>query len=560
MKVLKVTFCNFLWLLVCLKEWLAFIMSCNFVEKAQKNKLLDIIKKNQNTQFGKKYNFRSISNVSDFTRKVPLADYECFKEYVTNIASGGEGVLTEDPVIILEPTSGSTDGTKLIPYNNTLQKEFMCGIKPWIFNLLYHGKIISGTAYWSITPLIKNNFSFKSVIPIGFKDDSEYFGKTERGLVRSILAVPKEVCEISDMDNFRYATLIFLVGDGNLSFISVWNPTFLTILLEYLVKWKNSIITDIENGTISFPNKVNALLAKNLENKIGPNKRRALQVKTAITEIEKNGKFSSLWPKLSVISCWADGSSASYAKEIENIFPGVTVQPKGLLATEGIISFPFLGKNGSLLSIRSHFFEFIEHDLESADSKSVKLAHQLEKGKRYSVVLTLGNGFYRYEMGDVVEVVGFYLSCPLIRFISRSKNISDLFGEKVNEIFLENVLRLKFEEHSIETKFAMVSPNKDEIGKTAYVLFLELKKAKAEEHLQQLCKDIEISMQNNFHYSYCRKLEQLSHFKIFLINNGGKEDYINSCVARGQRLGDIKISVLRKELDWTGIFNGNFIN
>ena len=84
------------------------------------------------------------------------------------------------------------------------------------------------------------------------------------------------------------------------------------------------------------------LLAKRLEDKLEPNKERARELAIAFEGIEEKLNFSLIWPNLSIISCWADGNSLSYAEKIAEFFPGVIVQPKGLLATEAIISFPNL--------------------------------------------------------------------------------------------------------------------------------------------------------------------------------------------------------------------------
>ena len=40
------------------------------------------------------------------------------------------------------------------------------------------------------------------------------------------------------------------------------------------------------------------------------------------------------------------------------------------------------------------------------------LIDEVEVGKRYELVLTTISGFYRYRMGDVVEVVGFHEELP----------------------------------------------------------------------------------------------------------------------------------------------------
>jgi len=58
--------------------------------------------------------------------------------------------------------------------------------------------------------------------------------RQERFLLRKILAVPEEVAHVPELDTALYVTLRFLLQSPSLSFISVWAPSFLTILLEHL--------------------------------------------------------------------------------------------------------------------------------------------------------------------------------------------------------------------------------------------------------------------------------------------------------------------------------------
>lgn len=44
-------------------------------------------------------------------------------------------------------------------------------------------------------------------------------------------------------------------------------------------------------------------------------------------------------------------------------------------------------------------------------------------GGRYEVVVTNTSGFYRYRLGDIVEVVGFFYQVPLIDFLFRSVHV-----------------------------------------------------------------------------------------------------------------------------------------
>ncbi len=550
---------NLSWAIICTKEMLLHYLSCFNVKRVQKNILLQTIKKNKHSIFGKQFNFSEIKTVREFQNMIPIQKYDEYHKWIELLQNGKVDAITEDTPIILEPTSGSSGKLKLIPYTKNLHRQFLQGIRPWIFHILCSDKrIMRGRAYWSITPLMKQEFSSTGSIPVGFKNDGEYFGNIERKLLGNILVTPNEVSEISDLENFRYATLFFLIYNQNLSFISVWSPTFLTTLLECLSYWKNSIVNDLKTGHISFPREIDVALKERLERNVRPNFKRAVIVKNAFSLKEKTHSYKMLWPDLAIISCWADGSSANYAKELNKLFPEVKIQAKGLLATEGIVSIPVCNKYDAVLSVRSHFFEFIEVN----DSK-IKLAHELKVGKKYSVVLTTGGGLYRYRLGDLIEVTGFFHKCPAVKFISREEYVSDLFGEKLNENFISQILESQFKKNNIQTSFFLIAPEYDENKSISYTLFLEIKESEEnnkEEFLKSLAVFIENELIKSFHYEYCRKLNQLAPFRIFFIESGGVESYLNACVSSGQRLGDVKMKILSKDIGWKNIFKGRLIN
>jgi auxin responsive GH3 family protein len=70
---------------------------------------------------------------------------------------------------------------------------------------------------------------------------------------------------------------------------------------------------------------------------------------------------------------------------------------------------------------------------------------ELEEGKSYELAVTTGWGLYRYRLGDVVKVVGFYPSghptaeetrskgAPLIEFGYRLGQLLNVRGEKTSE-------------------------------------------------------------------------------------------------------------------------------
>ncbi len=424
---------NTLFCLMYRKEYKSFT-GITDVEKVQREKLFQLLEKNKNCKYGLKFDFENIRSIEDFQAKVPLTTYEDYSHYIEAIKLGDEKVLTSEKVLLLEPTSGSSTASKLVPYTKSLKKEFQNGLKPWLYNLYtsYPG-LRWGKSYWSVTPAITQMESTPGGIPIGFEEDSAYFGNLEQKLMDHIFAVPGYVAKAENMEVFYHETSLNLLACNSLTLISVWNPTFLILLLEYMYKHA-------------------ALLTEKMAVK---DQKRA----RVVAELLAAKDYHRLWPSLKVISCWCDANAASYAEQLQQWFPDVDIQPKGLLATEGMISFPIAGETGTRLSLKSHFFEF-----RSVDNGKIYLAHQLRQGKAYEVIITTSGGLYRYQLRDIIEVTGLTGVFPLIRFKGKGDKVSDLFGEKLHETFVQSIV----ESLDIHPTFYLMAPEKDH-----YVLYIK---------------------------------------------------------------------------------------
>ena len=261
-----------------------------------------------------------------------------------------------------------------------------------------------------------------------------------------------------------------------------------------------------------------------------------------------------LWPNLRLISCWADAQAASRVSRLARLFPQARIQGKGLLATEGVVSFPLVGQPGHVLALRSHFFEFLPLDDRS---DRPLLAQQLVRDDAYEVILTTGGGLYRYRLGDVVRVVGHLETCPLLKFVGRAGQISDRFGEKLNEYHVQGALEALFRGHDFQPVFAMVACE-ESLEPPVYTLFVEAN-GTPDQRLRELATELDAALQENFHYAYCRNLQQLGPLRAFRISEGALETYHAECRRTGQRAGDIKPVALHRGGSWARAFRGRFI-
>ena len=278
----------------------------------------------------------------------------------------------------------------------------------------------------------------------------------------------------------------------------------------------------------------------------------------APTARDEDGRtlYEQLWPRLGLVSCWADAAAADVLPVLREHFPNADVQRKGLVATEAFVSFP-LTDHLSALSLRSHFFEFCETD----PRERVRLAHELERGGTYSVVVTTGGGLYRYRLGDLVDVVGFERGCPLIRFVGREDGVVDVRGEKLNDRFVTEQVRRVLERRGLAAAFWLIAPCRDRDEDLSYALFLELERPVARSELAGLADEVEQELRGAYHYDYCRRLGQLRPCRVFQIETGAnaRSLYLAGRAKLGHRLGDVKPSAVDAFDGWSEVLPGRFL-
>ncbi len=547
---MRILLANMLWLLSSLPGWLAFYGATWNVKRTQCHLLLRILKENAETETGKVYRFNRIRNSLEY-RAIPLSDYEDVGDAIEKIKKGKASVLTSEPVNILQPTSGSTQASKLIPYTRSLQKQFRSAINPWIVSMyLAWPSLLLGRHYWSISPAFKQLRGADSKVRIGYAEDSEYLGKVQQWLTRTLFVVPPEIARVKNPAAFEYLTLLFLICEKNLRLISVWHPSFLTLLLQAIPRNLPSIIEDIGRGVINDRIYLDPELRNRLKVYFKPDIRRAEELKKI--NVSKTAYFQQLWPHLRVISCWTEGISEPWLSEIENHFPGVDIQGKGLIATEGIVSFP-LGRSGNkICAIGSHYLEFI--DVLTGD---VVNAWQVMKGREYEVVLTTGGGLYRYRLCDRIRVTGFFNQAPCIVFMGRNNMVSDQVGEKLNALHIEKVLRYIEEKIGIRFLFAMLAPHRQGIC-MGYVLYAKIPEGVSPD-IEELANMMEHELCTNYHYQYARRLSQLEPVKIYRIHSDATTQYRNHYIHKGVKPGDIKFLALSSETNWDQVFTGEYV-
>lgn len=78
--------------------------------------LMRLIRQNEDTEYGRKYDFCNIHSYEDFARKVPLSEYEDYEPYIERmVCLGAKKLITSSDIVYFAHTSGSTGASKMIP-------------------------------------------------------------------------------------------------------------------------------------------------------------------------------------------------------------------------------------------------------------------------------------------------------------------------------------------------------------------------------------------------------------------------------------------------------------
>jgi hypothetical protein len=472
--------------------------------------LQDLLARNRECEYGRRHGFADIRTYEQFRARVPIVTHEDLRADIDRIANGAANVLSASPVVAFEETGGSAGGRKLIPHTKESLEGFRRALRPWLDDL-YSAipGLADGTAYWAISPACRAPKSSAAGIAVGI-NDAEYFGAELAGEIVRTLSVPPSAGAISDFDEWRLETTARLLADERLAWISVWSPTFLQILLRCAMERGAELVARYANTA------------------------RVAQVRAALGAGRVS--FRDVWPQLRLISCWDQAASRAAARELAACFPGVTLQGKGLLATEGIVSIPMIGTPMPVLAVESGFYEFVAAD------GSVYPASDLVIGAEYQILLTNDSGLYRYAIGDRVRVHEPVGGAPTLEFLGRSALVSDLCGEKLTEDFVLRALR------ETDLDFCVLAADVNR-----YVLLLDDRETSSDA-AKACCRRIDSALERNPQYAYARRMQQLGPVSPVFCR-GPIDGFLADALRQGRRLGDVKAPALFTGSDWRRIFN-----
>ena len=526
--------------------------------------LMRLIRQNEDTEYGRKYDFCNIHSYEEFARKVPLSEYEDYEPYIERMACfGAKKLITSSDIVYFAHTSGSTGASKMIPRTKEELDILFSDILMRAFGLCERN--LSGRADLSGRTSGRADLSgrtFRSGMKMpcskGVNLMETQTSYTPSGIAHGAIsatlnhlddtvlcsALPEEIIYTSANFDRRHIKLLFALRERHLSFLmSTFSPMMYDMLAYLQQHWKE-LSEDLEAGKIRPEVSVEMWLRVKLDAILTPDPVRANEIRRIMTEFGNRDFVPRIWPDLKMVACVGTASFAPYMDKIKPYLGSdIAVDYLGYVASESTVAAQIKeGEESCMLLPYSGFYEFIPVgdslvEETSGVSRSVEetsgvsrssaeetsgvsrfsaeetsgvsrplLMDQLEVGHEYELVITNLSGFYRYRIGDVIRVTGFHNKCPMIVFSYRKNQIVSMYGEKITEAVMQNAITQLSDESDTGILEYSVYPDKD-TDPGHYIVLLESDKEIGPDKWQHYSEILDRKL-CELHDSYRQKIEQ----------------------------------------------------
>lgn len=351
-------------------------------DSIQRKQLQSLLSTAQNTEWGKKYDFKSIRGYEEFRERVPLQIYDDIKPYVTRMINGERNVLWPSVVKWYAKSSGTTnDKSKFIPVTPENLK-----------HCHYQGGFDTVALY------LRNN------------PESHFFAR--KGLILGGSHSPSPLNQNSHCGDLSAVLLQNLNPLVNL----VRVPSKRIILMD---EWESKIKAIVES---TYKVDVNSLS--------GVPSWMLVLIKAIL---KKTGReyLTDVWPNLEVF--FHGGISFEpYREQYKSLIPSSKMHyMETYNASEGFFGIQDDPSDHSLLLMQDYgvFYEFIPMNEVGRKNPTVLPLEAVTTSKNYAMVITTSGGLWRYQIGDTVRFTSLFPHKFVIS--GRTKHFINAFGEEL---------------------------------------------------------------------------------------------------------------------------------
>lgn len=495
-----------------------FVKKIRHTDAVQEKFLLTLLQAHKNTELGRKYGLSDIKTIEQFQQQVPILPYSSYESYTERIANGEQNILTPDPVVYLTLTSGSTGKKKMIPTTRRSQNAFRRATLTSIGFLIealkkqkrQFGKLLltNSVQTWGRTSG-----------GIDYGPSSAGVLRMDKFLYKQLFAHPYETLQPADSLARHYVCLLFALSDEATRGMIANFPMLILRTANYLEKYGEDLIEDLDKGTIASTLELEPEIRTQLEQQHSANPKRAAQLREIL---KSEGRLTPklVWDNLSFIATARGGTSDFYFERFPAYFGDTPIFGAAYSSAEGMFSvYPDVNNDASVLAAESSFFEFIPEEQWEAEHPKTLLAREVKAGQLYRILITNYGGFYRYDIGDVVEVVGFYETAPLLVFRYRRGGFVSSTTEKTTEFHATQVMQALQQEFNLPLEDFCITLSDNDFP-ARYLANIELASGCTLDNPQAFLTSFDRKLQEvNTHYEISRR-DTIPPPRLRILSNG----------------------------------------
>src|SRR6195952_4272088 len=343
----------------------------------------------ENTEWGKKYGYKSITSLSEFKQRVPIQNYDTLKPYIERMLKGEQNVLWPTEIRWFAKSSGTTsDRSKFIPVSEESLEE--CHLKG--------GKDML-TLYFNNRPNARI-FTGKALTLGGSHQVSQLKADTFFGDLSAVL-----------MKNLPLWAEFYRTPHLDIALLEDFE--------EKIEKMAHAT-KDVNVTSISGVPTWNILLFKR------------------ILEITGKKNLLEVWPNLELYYHGAVNFTP-YREQFKKLIPYDEMHYlETYNASEGFFGIQDQEEHGDLLLMLDYgiFYEFLPLEHLHDDNPKTLTLDEVELNKNYALIISTNAGLWRYMIGDTIRFTS--LSPFRIQITGRTKHYINAFGE---ELIIDNAER-----------------------------------------------------------------------------------------------------------------------
>ncbi|CAN8286109.1 unnamed protein product [Cochlearia groenlandica] len=522
-------------------------------EQVQRQTLVEILHKNRSAIYlqnlGLNNNQNTTTEEEAFKAKVPLVTDVELEPYIKRMVDGDTSpILTGHPVPAISLSSGTSQGRpKFIPFTDELMENTLQLFRTaFAFRNREYPIDENGKALQFI--FSSKQYISKGGVPVGTATTNVYRNPNFKAGMKSILSLccsPDEVIFSPDVNQALYCHLLsgILFRDQVQYVFASFAHGLVHAFRTFEQVWEE-IVTDIEDGVLSRRITVPSVCAA-MSKLLTPNRELANTIRAKCMSLSNwYGLIPALFPNAKYVYGIMTGSMEPYVKKLRHYAGDLPLVSHDYGSSEGWIAAnvtPRLSPEEATFAVIPNigYFEFLS--VSETEQRLVGLT-QVKIGQEYEVVITNYAGLYRYRLGDVVKVTGFYNKTPQLKFICRRNLILSINIDKNTErdlqVSVESAAKRLSEEKIEVIDFSSYIDVSTEPGH--YVIFWEISSETKEDVLQECCNLLDRGFIDPGYMS-SRKCKTIGALELRVVEKGTFKKVQEHFIGLGSSAGQFKM-------------------